>query len=129
MDEMLDFVRFRPVSNMRAYGLGVQLYPRSFSCGKEAIGHGGGNIGTSTYMVYLPEYHVSIVVMINAFPNRSLHYITKGLIRVVLRDLKAIGVIPYVDPLRLGFFAICISISATVIVVCRRRRQRRIRST
>jgi D-alanyl-D-alanine carboxypeptidase len=128
MDEMLDFVEFRPVSNMRAYGLGVQLYPRSFSSGKQAIGHGGGNIGTSTYMVYLPEYHVSIVVMINAFPNRSLGYITKGLIRAVLRDLNAIGVIPYVDPLRLGFFAICISISATAIAVCRRRRKCRIGS-
>ena len=85
LDEMLQFIEFKPFSNMRAYGLGVQVYTRSFTYGKEAIGHGGGNIGTTTYMVYLPEYHVSIVVMVNAFPTQSVDFITKGLIRRCLR--------------------------------------------
>ena len=84
-DEILQFIEFKPFSNMRAYGLGVQVYTRSFTYGKEAIGHGGGNIGTTTYMVYLPEYHVSIVVMVNAFPTQSVDFITKGLIRRCLR--------------------------------------------
>ena len=127
MEQMLDFVEFKPVSNIEAYGLGVQLYPRSLSAGKRAVGHGGGNIGTSTYMVYLPEYHVSIVVMVNAFPNRSLRYITKGLIRTVLRDLKAIGIIPYIDPPRLGFFVACFCISVTAAVIFHRRKRHRIR--
>ena len=42
-------------------------------------------------MVYLPEYHVSIVVMINAFPSKGASVIAKGLIRVVLKELDAIG--------------------------------------
>ncbi|MBN2029304.1 beta-lactamase family protein [bacterium] len=106
MNEMLQFATFKPVSNMRAYGLGVQLYTRGFVSGKEAIGHGGGNIGSTTYMVYLPEYHVSIVVMINAYPHNSADVITKGLIRTVLKDLDAIGLIPYFDFFPTGLFII-----------------------
>lgn len=125
MEKMLQFIEFRPVANMRAYGLGVQLYTRSFSSGKEAIGHGGANIGTTTYMVYFPDYHVSIVVMVNAFPSKSADVITKGLIRKVLRELKALGLIPYFDFFPLGFVIICAIISLiTMIVVLIRRRQR-----
>ena len=84
------------------------VYTLSFSSGKQAIGHGGGNIGTTAYMVYFPEYHVSIVVMINAFSNTGANVITKGLIRIVLRELQAIGLIPYFDffPKITHFFAI-----------------------
>jgi D-alanyl-D-alanine carboxypeptidase len=81
MAEMLEFVPFRPAFNMRAYGLGVQRFERRFSSGREAIGHGGGNIGSTTYMVYLPAYEVSIVVMVNAFPTTSGNDIAKRLIR------------------------------------------------
>ena len=125
MDEMLHLVEFRPVSNMRAYGLGVQVYTRSFSSGKEAIGHGGGNIGTTTYMVFLPEYHVSIVVMVNAFPNRSAGVITKGLIRTILRDSNAIGFIPYFEFFPIGLIIVCgtISLMGTLIAL-KRKRQR-----
>ena len=113
MDEMLQFVEFREISNISAYGLGVQLYPKRFSSGERAIGHGGGNIGTTTYMVYLPEHNTSVVVMINAFPNKSADYITKKLIRAVLRDINAIGFIPYFDffPTGLGL------ISITVVII------------
>ena len=92
MDEMLQFIEFNSVANMRAYGLGVQVYTRSFSAGKHAIGHGGGNIGTTTYMIYFPDYHLSIVVMINAFPNKGADVITRGLIRIVLKKLGAIAI-------------------------------------
>ncbi|MFC1692766.1 serine hydrolase domain-containing protein [Candidatus Latescibacterota bacterium] len=125
MDEMLQFVKFKPFANMRAYGLGVQVYTRSFSSGKEAIGHGGGNIGTTTYMVYLPKYHVSIVVMINAYPNKSADVITKGLIRIVLKELKAIGFIPYFDFFPTGFYIICILISVTIMVIFRIKRNQK----
>ena len=117
MNEMLQFIEFEPIANMRSYGLGVQTYVRKFSSGKEAIGHGGANIGTSTYMVYLPEYHVSIVVMINAFPSESINVITKGLIRTVLKDLGAIGIIPYFEFFPTGFLIICIFISVIVIII------------
>ncbi len=117
MQEMLKFIEFSSVVNMSAYGLGVQAYTLNFSSGKKAIGHGGGNIGTTTYMVYLPEYHVSIVVMINAFPNYGADVITKGLIRTVLRELNAIGYIPYFEFFPTGFLIICISISLISIII------------
>lgn len=117
MDKMLQFVEFQPVSNMRAYGLGVQLYTYDFSSGKNAIGHGGSNIGTTTYMVYLPRYHVSVVVMINAFPNEGADVITKKLIRLVLKDLNAIGFIPYFEFSPTGFLITCICISVISIII------------
>jgi D-alanyl-D-alanine carboxypeptidase len=92
LNEMLNFVEFSPVSNMKAYGLGVQEFRNNISFGERAIGHSGGNIGTTTFMVYLPDYHVSIVVMINAFPNDGAEEITKGLEKVILQDLGAFGI-------------------------------------
>jgi len=125
LNEMLTFVEFNPVSNMRAYGLGVQVYTRRFASGKYAIGHGGGNIGTTTYMVYLPEYHASIVVMINAFPNRGAGVITKRLIRIVLKEQNAPGIIPYFDFFPLGLIIIVsITIWAIVIAVHIRKKRR-----
>ena len=121
MKEMLNFIEFSPIANMRAYGLGVQLYAGSFSSGKEAIGHGGGNIGTTTYMVYLPEHHVSIVVMVNAFPNQGADVITKSLIRIVLREMNAIGLIPYFDFFPTGFIIICTFISLITLIIFRKR--------
>ena len=123
MDEMLQFVDFREVSNMTAYGLGVSLYPKSFSSGKQAIGHSGGNIGSSTYMVYLPEHNVSIVVMINAFPNKSARYITKKLIRAVLKDINAIGFIPYFDffPTGLGLISITVAVIINILLHIRKK--------
>ncbi|MBN2412975.1 beta-lactamase family protein [candidate division KSB1 bacterium] len=126
MNEMLQFVKFRPVANMSAYGLGVQIYPKSFSYGKEAIGHGGANIGTSTYMVYLPDYHVSIVVMINAFPSQCIDVITKGLIKTVLKEQKAIRLIPYFDLFPTGFILICAAISITTIIIVRIKTKRKV---
>lgn len=126
MNEMLQFVELREVANISAYGLGVQLYPRSFSSGERAIGHGGGNIGTTTYMVYLPEHNVSIVVMINAFPNKSAGYITKKLMRAVLRDLNAIGFIPYFDffPIGLGLISITLAVIINILLYIRKKRKR-----
>jgi len=119
--EMLNFIEFSPTANMRAYGLGVQLYTRRFSSGEDAIGHGGGNIGTTTYMVYLPEHHVSIVVMINAFPNQGADAITKSLIRIVLREMNVIGLIPYFEFFPTGFIIICAFISLITLIIFRRR--------
>jgi D-alanyl-D-alanine carboxypeptidase len=117
MDEMLHFIEIDPVANMRAYGLGVQVYERKFSYGKEAIGHGGANIGTTTYMVYLPEYHISIIAMINAFPNKGADVITKGLIKENLRELDALGLIPYFELFPTGFILFCSVISVTTLLL------------
>jgi D-alanyl-D-alanine carboxypeptidase len=119
MKEMVQFVEFESVSNMRAYGLGTQVYDRSFTYGIEAIGHGGGNIGTSAYMVYFPEYKASIVVMINAFPNEGLDVITKGLIQIVLKDLNAIGIIPYIDFYRYKYPIIIFTVGLIFFIISR----------
>ena len=126
---MLKMVTFPPVANMRAYGLGVQEYQRHFSHGELAIGHGGGNIGTSSYLVHFPEHNVTIVVMINAFPNRGLGAITRKLNRLVLRDIGAIGPLPYIDPNRLKIPAMMFSLSFVVYMVFNRiSKRRRLRS-
>ena len=96
LNEMLNFVEFKPVANMNAYGLGVQEFRRTLSYGERAIGHGGGNIGTTTYMVYLPDQHVSVAVMINAYPNDGAEAITQGLIKVVLSDLGVFGISSFI---------------------------------
>ena len=96
LDEMFRFVSFRPFANMESYGLGVQTFERRFAHGVDAIGHGGGNIGSATYMVYLPEHDISVVAMVNAYPTSSIDDITRGLLRVVLRDLGELGWLPYV---------------------------------
>jgi len=87
MNEMLGFVDFSPQNNMKGYGLGVQLFTNIIPNDKKAIGHGGGNIGSATYMIYLPEYSVSIVVMVNAFPTNSVDYFSEGLIKELLKSI------------------------------------------
>jgi D-alanyl-D-alanine carboxypeptidase len=124
MAEMLQFVDFRPVSNMRAYGLGVQLFKREISSGKKAIGHAGGNIGSTTYMVYLPDYHLSVVVMVNAFPTGSADVITKGVIRTILRHEGALGPLPYVPFFPYGVIAICAAIWWLGVFFFHRKRKR-----
>ncbi len=85
MEEMLDFVDFAPVANMKAYGLGVQLFILKVTWGRKAWGHGGGNIGSATYMIYLPKTHTSVVVMVNAFPTNSVDYFARQIIREITR--------------------------------------------
>jgi D-alanyl-D-alanine carboxypeptidase len=117
MKEMLQFIKFKPVSSMRAYGLGVYVYRRNLTYGKYAIGHGGGNIGTTTYMVYLPDYHVSIAIMVNAFPSKSADAITKGLIKMVLKELNAWSIFNYIQMLPTGLLIFYASIFSIAIIV------------
>jgi len=85
LDQMLDFIKFNEQHNMKGYGLGVQEFSEELSDKEKAIGHGGGNIGSATYMVYLPKYQTSIVVMVNAHPTNSVDFFTKGLIKEIAR--------------------------------------------
>jgi len=75
LDEMLAIGR-------NGYGLGVQLFRKGLVGGEKAIGHGGANIGTAAYMMYLPEHRLSVVLMINAFNNKCLNHITGDLIGI-----------------------------------------------
>jgi len=88
MNEMLKFVEFSPQSNMKGYGLGVQLFTKEIPNGKKAIGHGGANIGSATYMIYLPEYHASVVVMVNAFPTNSVDFFFFFLIKELIKSMQ-----------------------------------------
>jgi D-alanyl-D-alanine carboxypeptidase len=89
LTEMLTLKKFEPHSNMRAYGLGVQEFTRKFSLDEHAIGHGGATIGTTTYLIHLPDYRSTIVVMINAFPNRGADYIARGLMKSLIESMES----------------------------------------
>ena len=69
------------------------------------MGHGGGNIGTCAYMVYLPDYGVSIAVMVNRFGTGCESRIVRDLSRITVLSLQPQRY--YVDVLRspLGLIA------------------------
>jgi len=69
------------------YGLGVQLFSTRITAGEKAYGHGGGNIGTSAYMAYLPERDVSIAVMINSFHGKCPARILEDTIEIITDHL------------------------------------------
>jgi len=71
------------------YGLGVHLFSKRLAGGQKAFGHGGGNIGTQAYLMYLPEYHTSIALMINAFNGKCLNYIISELAGIAVEHLSA----------------------------------------
>ncbi len=76
------------VFNRDGYGLGVHLMRKSTTDGNRVYGHGGGNIGTSAYMAFLPEYSVSIVIMINAFHGKCLDRILEDIIEIVVKEIS-----------------------------------------
>jgi CubicO group peptidase (beta-lactamase class C family) len=86
MTQMLTFVDAK--YGMAKYGLGVALFKRRFFTRPEAIGHSGGNIGATTYMVYLPVYDATMVVMINRFDPDSIGDILWELVELVVNDTK-----------------------------------------
>ena len=74
---------------------------------------------------YLDVYHISIVVMVNAFPNKTADVITKALINETLKEVNAIGVFPYIEFFPTGFLILCIVSSLSMItysIIKRRRR-------
>ncbi|MGB6369895.1 MAG: serine hydrolase domain-containing protein [Atribacterota bacterium] len=122
INEMLKFVDIGFGPRKRGYGLGVELYMRRISSGERAIGHSGANIGTSVYMVHLPEHHFTVVVMINDFNHKCSQAITKDLIANVLKEFNVIGIIPYFDFFPLGFVIIGATMTLLVIIFFKLRR-------
>jgi D-alanyl-D-alanine carboxypeptidase len=124
MDEMLQFVSFFiPKGNMTGYGLGVQLFKKNYSNGKKALGHSGANIGTSAYMVHLPENHLSVAVMINSMNHQCTETILKDLINISLKELNDYSIIPAIDFFPIGFVIIGALAFwlASIIIIIRRR--------
>jgi len=88
MNEMLDMSK-------NSYGLGIGRFGKSMGYGEKVMGHSGANIGTSAYMVYLPDHHFSVAVMINGFEHKCSEKITKEVIGKMLRSTDSIDVISY----------------------------------
>jgi D-alanyl-D-alanine carboxypeptidase len=72
----------------RAYGLGLERFRFRVAGGLTAVGHGGANIGTGAYMVYLPDYEVSIAVMANRVFSGCEARIVRDLSRTVALSLR-----------------------------------------
>ncbi|MGQ7871372.1 serine hydrolase domain-containing protein [Sunxiuqinia sp. sy24] len=125
MDEMLQFVSSGLSANMNDYGLGVELFKRKYSNGKKAYGHSGANIGTSAVMIYLPEQHLTFVVMINRANHQCTQYIRKNLINITLKELNTYSIVPLFP---YGFIIILAAAYWLVFVLIRIRRKRKIRS-
>jgi len=128
MDEMLQFVTFMPSGNMTGYGLGVQLFKKKYSNGKKAYGHSGANIGTSAYMVHLPENHLSVVVMINSMNHQCTEFILKNLINISLKELNAYSIIPSFDFFPLGFVIIGATMFWIALFIIRVRRRMKVKN-
>lgn len=127
MDEMLQFVSSGLSKNMNDCGLGVEKFRSKNSNGKMAIGHSGANIGTSAYMVYLPKYHLSVVVMINNMNHLCSGDIRKELINISLKELNAYAIIP-LFPYGIVIILAAIFWLVFIIIRIRRKRKRKIRS-
>ena len=88
LGKMLDFVTISREDGIKSqgYGLGIQHFLSDWIPGIKVYGHGGGSIGTIAYMLYLPEYGVSIAAMMNCLEGKSLP--VKGLARVAVSYLR-----------------------------------------
>jgi len=113
MNEMLDFDL-----NENHYSLGVGRFGKSMGYGEKVIGHSGANIGTSAYMVHLPDHHFSVVVMINGFDHKCSAEITKKIIATILKEFDAIGIIAYLyyQYYPLGLVIFCATICWTIVI-------------
>ena len=90
LSQMLDFNPQAMTSWCDGYGLGVQVFKKRITNGERAYGHGGGNIGTSAYMAYLPEWDVSIAVIINFFHGKCPDRMLEDIIEIVTEHLRSI---------------------------------------
>lgn len=115
--EMLEFVDIGFGRRKRGYGLGVELFQKHIAAGKKAVGHSGANIGTSTYMVHLPEHHFTVVVMINDFNHDCSLAITKDLTRLSLKQLNALSIIPYIEFFPYGVILIGFSTTLLILII------------
>ncbi len=125
LEEMLEFRETGFGRKKRGIGLGVERFVKRMASGETAVGHSGANIGTSTYMVHLPDHHISVVVMINSFDHSCSRTITTDLITAVLRENNVIGIIPYIDFMPYGVLMIGGTLLVAIILVLRLKRKHR----
>jgi hypothetical protein len=102
------------------YGLGVGYYKSILGGGKQAVGHGGGNIGTTASMIYSRKHHISQAVMINSFNGKCISSISEKFGKKVLRSLSIISISPS------GFIIIGVISFWIIFIIIRIRRKRKI---
>jgi D-alanyl-D-alanine carboxypeptidase len=88
ISEMLKFVPTGSGGNMDGYGLGVQRYRKQVTNGQIAYGHSGANIGTSAYLLYLPDYHISITILINDMNHDCTETIVRNTVNILVKNMK-----------------------------------------
>jgi len=71
------------------YGLGVGYFRSTLAGGEQAVGHMGGNIGTTASMVYSRRYGVSVVVKINAYHLKCISKLTERVGKITLDYLAS----------------------------------------
>ncbi|MBN2285808.1 MAG: beta-lactamase family protein [Tissierellales bacterium] len=65
------------------YGLGIGLLAKGSLFKEKSYGHGGGNIGTTAFMAFLPDLDVSVVVMINLYDVKHARIMLNDIIDIV----------------------------------------------
>lgn len=85
--EMLDFNRDAS-GFTTGYGLGAHLFKKDITNGEVVYGHSGGNIGTTSYMAFLPDYRISIAISINSMHDKCPGRILKEIIRIVTSEVR-----------------------------------------
>lgn len=74
LNEMIDFISPCPGEEdyLDAYGLGIMRYNTAITNGIRMYGHAGSMWGFTCMGVYLPDYGVSIVLMMNIGAQESV---------------------------------------------------------
>jgi D-alanyl-D-alanine carboxypeptidase len=78
--QMLDF-------GQGGYGLGTGDFGSGLGGRTRAVGHMGGNIGTTAAMLYSRKYGISLAVMINSYDVKAVSRISGKLGKIILRTL------------------------------------------
>jgi len=103
LDQMLTFHSPTPGEpQMIGYGLGTVKFAPELVDGEEAYGHGGWVFGYSTAMAFLPDYNVSISILLNVNNDNCLAAIANGLVQVVTNYLSHRKSMPCIPLLLLG---------------------------
>jgi len=69
------------------YGLGVGYFKSILGGGTQAVGHFGGNIGTTSGMIYSRKHNISLVVMINSYNVDCAFDLSEKLGKKILKSL------------------------------------------
>ena len=103
LDQMLTFHSPTPGEpQMIGYGLGTVKFAPALVAGEEAYGHGGWVFGYSTVMIFLPDYNVSLSILLNVNDEDCLAAMANGIVEAVTDYLSRRKPMPWMPLLLLG---------------------------